>query len=425
MQPDDRPPSGRDRHGPKFRTLVLAIAVSLGVAVSPAAVLAQDDLQSAVESSEAAVPPPSPPSGVAVADAPDDGGEALIITWHKSADDANPDILEGYRVDRSIAGGEFVDVATLSPGDETYRNPGLSVGVEYSYRVVAYGPGGEGESDPSAAMTPVAQWFRSKRLPRLIIMLIVCGAIWFNILRAQSGKKPYIRKIAGMDAVQEAVGRATEMGQPVLYIAGIQDMDNVQTVAGITILGSISKMVAEYEASLLMPTSRSLVMSTARETVKQSYLSAGRPDAYREDSVYYVTDEQFGFVAHVDGLMLRKKPAACFYMGAFFAESLILAETGNSIGAIQIAGTAMPTQLPFFVAACDYTLIGEELFAASAYLSGDERMLGSLKGQDFGKAVALASIVMGCVVATLGVVTGGVGFLTTVHGWLYWIWSTA
>ena len=57
-------------------------------------------------------------------------------------------------------------------------------------------------------------------------------------------------------------------------------------------------------------------------------------------------------------------------MGAFYAESLILAETGNSVGAIQIAGTAMPTQLPFFVAACDFTLIGEEFFAASAYLVG-------------------------------------------------------
>jgi hypothetical protein len=165
-------------------------------------------------------------------------------------------------------------------------------------------------------------------------------------------------------------------------------------------------MIAEYETSLLMPTSRSLVMSTARETVKEAYLSAGRPDAYRDDSIYYVTDEQFGFVAHVDGLMLRKKPATCFYLGAFFAESLILAETGNSIGAIQVAGTAMPTQLPFFVAACDYTLIGEELFAASAYLSRDEKMLGSLKGQDVGKLIAMVMIALGTILATVGALTG-------------------
>ena len=99
--------------------------------------------------------------------------------------------------------------------------------------------------------------------------------------------------------------------------------------------------------------------------------------------------------------MVREQPAACFYMGAFYAESLILAETANSIGAIQVAGTAMPSQLPFFVAACDYTLIGEEFFAASAYLSNDPEQLGSLKGQDVGKVIAAILLVVGCVLATL------------------------
>ena len=93
-------------------------------------------------------------------------------------------------------------------------------------------------------------------------------------------------------------------------------------------------------------------------------------------------------------------------MGAFFAESLILAETGNSVGAIQIAGTAMPSQLPFFVAACDYTLIGEEFFAASAYLSGQPDQLGSLKGQDLGKILVGVVLIVLVTLATIGAVTG-------------------
>src|SRR5690606_4039537 len=139
-----------------------------------------------------------------------------------------------------------------------------------------------------------------------------------------------------------------------------------------------------------------------REIIKEAYSTAGRPDAYSDDMVHYTTDEQFGYVAAVNGIMVRQKPATCFYLGAFFAESLILAETGNSIEAIQIAGTAMPAQLPFFVAACDYTLIGEELFAASAYLSEEPKQLGSLKGQDVGKAIALAAIIVGVIAATVG-----------------------
>ncbi|MCA9796725.1 MAG: hypothetical protein KC910_33175, partial [Candidatus Eremiobacteraeota bacterium] len=128
----------------------------------------------------------------------------------------------------------------------------------------------------------------------------------------------------------------------------------------------------------------------------------GRPDAFVADNVRYLTDDQFGYTAGIDGMMLRERPAANFYMGKFYAESLILAETGHATGAIQIAGTAMPSQLPFFVAACDYTLIGEELFAASAYLSKDPLQVGSLRGQDVGKAIVMVCLVVGALAITFG-----------------------
>ena len=182
-------------------------------------------------------------------------------------------------------------------------------------------------------------------------------------------------------------------------------MNEIQTIAGLTVLSRVAQVAAEYGAHIEVPTSKSLVMTTASETVESAFLAAGRPDAFNEDDVYYVTDEQFGYVAYLSGMMVREKPAACFYMGAFFAESLILAETGNSIGAIQVAGTAMPSQLPFFVAACDYTLIGEEFFAASAYLSGDPDQLGSLKGQDVGKVIVAALVIVGCLMDTLSSMT--------------------
>jgi hypothetical protein len=227
----------------------------------------------------------------------------------------------------------------------------------------------------------------------------------YFIESARSGKELKIRKIAGLEAVDEAVGRATEMGRPILFVPGILDINDIQTIAGITVLSRVAHLAAEYGAQIEVPTSRSLVMTTARETVEASFLAAGRPDAYNEDDIYYLTDEQFGYVAGVQGMMVREKPAACFYMGAFFAESLLLAETGNSIGAIQVAGTAMPSQLPFFVAACDYTLIGEEFFAASAYLSGETHQLGSLKGQDVGKVVGVVLFGIGCVIATVVTLT--------------------
>jgi hypothetical protein len=245
------------------------------------------------------------------------------------------------------------------------------------------------------------QWYFREKTAVIIIGLFVCIAVIFFIETAKRGKTLFLRRIAGLEAIDEAVGRATEMGRPILFVSGIQDMDDVQTLAGLTILGRVARTVAQYDSKINMPCRASLVMTAGREIIREAYNVAGRPDAYSDDMVHYVTDEQFGFVAAANGIMVRDKPATCFYLGAFFAESLILAETGNSIEAIQIAGTAMPAQLPFFVAACDYTLIGEELFAASAYLSEEPRQLGSLKGQDLGKAMAMIAIVLGTISVTL------------------------
>ena len=249
-------------------------------------------------------------------------------------------------------------------------------------------------------------WFDPTRVWFLLMLIVFCGAVLAFIALARRGATIKVRKIAGLEAVDDAVGRATEMGRPVLFIPGINDMNDLQTIAGLNVLARVAKTAAEYDARLEVPNTRSLVMTAARETVQTAFLAAGRPDAYNPDAVYYVTDEQFGFVAYVQGLMVREKPAACFYLGAFFAESLILAESGNSIGAIQIAGTAQIAQLPFMVAACDYTLIGEEFFAAAAYLSGEPDQLGSLKGQDLGKLIVAAGIIAGTIGSTLAALTG-------------------
>ena len=244
-------------------------------------------------------------------------------------------------------------------------------------------------------------FFITERIVMFIAIMIFSGTLMFFIRKARRGEDIFLREIPGLKAVEEAVGRSTEMGKPVLYVPGIMDMDQVETVAGVIVLGHVSKMTARYETTLNVPVSRAIVMKAAQEVCKESYLMEGRPDMFHEDMVHYLTDEQFAYAAGVNGIMVREKPAACMYMGKFYAESLILAETGNSIGAIQIAGTASQAQIPFFVTACDYTLIGEEFFAASAYLSQRPELIGGIKGQDMIKLIMIGIIFGGIVLRFL------------------------
>ncbi len=376
----------------------------LALGLSPPVVAQEDTFERPLASQQT----PAPPGKPVAKDTPYDAGESITVNWDASADDGRgKDNVTGYDILRSTAiDGEFKIVSSVTPGVLEYVDTSTEDKITYYYKVRAKAGEVFSDSPASDSVRSSQQWYNVQRSNLLAISVILSFFIILYISRAKRGKKLFIRRIAGLEAVDEAVGRATEMGKSVLYVPGIQDLDDVQTVAGITILGSLAKMIAKYNTKLDVPVSRSMVLAAARETVKQSYLSVGRPDAYNDDIVHYITDEQFGYVAALDGIMVRDRPAACFYLGSFFAESLILAETGNSIGAIQVAGTAQPAQLPFFVAACDYTLIGEELFAASAYLSKEPRALGSLKGADAGKVMALIFIGLGVTLETLRVLTG-------------------
>ena len=73
----------------------------------------------------------------------------------------------------------------------------------------------------------------------------------------------------------------------------------------------------------------------------------------------------------------------------------------KDIPAIQIAGTGSSSQIPFFVTACDYTLIGEEFYAASAYLSGSQEMFGSIKGQDYIKVICIIMIFLVVIISLM------------------------
>lgn len=386
-----------------------------------AVLLAQDSLEPvAIPDSSLSAPPgvtPVMPQNASARDNPNDAGEAIIVSWEISPDDSEDSSLNKvmeYKIFRSESiDGDYKEIGTEAHGKSAYTdNNNIETGKEYFYKIAAVNFVRENtkilwqvaaETDPIGPIKAKAQWFNTSRLSIFIGIVILCGSIIYFIQAAKGGKNFYIRKIAGIAEVENAVGRATEMGRAIYYVPGINDMDDVQTLASMTILGKVAEIAAGNDTRIDVPVSRSMVMVTAREIVKEAYNKVGRPDAFQEDQVRYLTDDQFGYAAAIDGLFVREKPATVFLMGSFFAESLIMAETGNSIGAIQIAGTAQPAQLPFFVAACDYTLIGEEMFAASAYLSREPKLLGSLKGQDLGKAVFLAAILIGIILESFGI----------------------
>ena len=245
-------------------------------------------------------------------------------------------------------------------------------------------------------------WFDPARVNLLVGLAVFVAFLVINIQRARRGGDMFIRPLAGLKAIDEAIGRATEMGRRVLYLPGLGDMSEVGTLASIAILSRVARRTAEMGCDLDVPGYDPVASTIMEGAARQAYIEAGRGDAYRPGTVHYVSAQQFAYVAAVPGVMLRERPAANIYMGSFYAESLFLAETGNLTGAIQIAGCDQVTQLPFFVCACDYTLLGEELFAAGAFLGREPVQLATIAAQDWAKALAAAMVVVSLLASVAG-----------------------
>jgi hypothetical protein len=377
----------------------------------------ETESQSAGEQLEEPDPGLDVPGTVTVQDKPNNAGDQLIVSFEPAV---NSEGIVAYNIYRHITEEEGEDtwnlvkvILAINPPefvdgyDPEYP---IEPGVLYEYRVASVNEDGDEFFGPvcTAGVVAKGEWFHTDKTRVLIAGLLFIFLIFYYFGKAHRGAKMYLRPIAGIEAIDEAIGRATEMGKPILYVPGISTISDVATIASITILGRVAKKIAEYQTKLIVPNYDPIVYTVAEEVVKQGYLEAGRPDSYDPDSVFFLTQSQFAYVAGVNGIMMRDRPATNFYLGMFYAESLILAETGSLSGAIQIAGTDAVTQLPFFITTCDYTLIGEELYAASAYLGHEPKQIGAVKGQDACKAIIMSLI-------TLALVLGIVDLVASTH----------
>ncbi|MEI6520474.1 MAG: zinc ribbon domain-containing protein [bacterium] len=227
---------------------------------------------------------------------------------------------------------------------------------------------------------------------------VISFVIIYSIISSLKGRLPYLRKISGLDAIDEAIGRATEMGRPILFSGGLSGI-SIVSLQALAVAAKVAKAAVKYGTRLIIPVCDQTMLPVTEEVIREVYMAEGKPEAFRMEDVRFLSDRQFAYAAGVTGIIHRDKVGANFMFGDFFAEALILAENGNAVGAIQVAGTPEINQTPFFVVTCDYTLIGDEFYAATAYLSRDPIQMGSLTGQDLSKIIIIALIFAGMILS--------------------------
>ena len=244
------------------------------------------------------------------------------------------------------------------------------------------------------------------RLITFVFLIVTFALMYYFMTMGKRGEKISIRTLPAV-VDPEAVGRAAEMGKPLLWTCGIggglnSSTQGPQILASVSILSYVAeecvKAGVEIAAFCPLPDTIPLV----EETMRQAYLSQGKPEEFDVKSIHFISG-QSAYLTGILGYFQRERPASNILVGGFYYESVVVGEAGNTIGAMQIGGTNNTHQMPFLVATCDYMLLAEELFAAGAAISGDPDVLGSIKGEDYLKFILLAVIAIGFLLGAAGI----------------------
>jgi hypothetical protein len=242
-----------------------------------------------------------------------------------------------------------------------------------------------------------------------IALIVILGSILYYIWKArQTGEAPFIRTIAGIEALDEAVGRSVEMNRPVHYSEGhplagkLYDVwQGPQYLAGLSVLAAVARLCAQKGARLVCSIGHSELLPLVQDSIKSQYLLEDKLDEYNPDNIYFFPEQSYtlGAVRTIE----QEQVGANILFGTYWGQdTLMLPEAGVYAGAMQIGATAGIGTLPFFIAAMDYVLIGEELFVAGAIASGEPVQVSAIAGQDIGKIFAIILAIIGVLLTTIG-----------------------
>lgn len=240
----------------------------------------------------------------------------------------------------------------------------------------------------------------------LIIFMFVVAifSYYYSKKKASEGKTPFggIRPLDAMDHLEEGVARSVEMGKKVHMTLGMGDFTDSNTnpliVAGLNILGNVAEICGKLEVPLIVTIAQSVVVPIAKGVIRDGFGRVGRPELYNDDIVRYASEDQFAYSANSAAIIMRENVGTNIMAGYFFDEDIIVAETGVRAGCYQIGGNKM-----IFVVTCEYFMLGEELFAAGAYISKDPALVGSIAQQDISKGLLLGFLILGVILSYFGV----------------------
>ena len=142
-------------------------------------------------------------------------------------------------------------------------------------------------------------------------------------------------------------------------------------------------------------------MMVAQDVLYRAYQRKGRPAGYRATDVHMVAADPVAYAVGTQDTINDERVAANVMIGNLGEEYLLLGEAGAQREIVQIVGSNSVNAQPWMTATSNQVLLGEEVFAAGAYLTRSPAQIASLYVQDALRVFVVVAVVLGILIKTL------------------------
>ena len=245
----------------------------------------------------------------------------------------------------------------------------------------------------------------SEGLLALGVIMLAALLLAIALLKVGDDYRLSLRPLPACQRLIEAIGEAAESGKSIHLSAGtgaVGAAASADTLAGVNAIASLAGRAATARAKLLVTTASPLVLPLLQAASEQAYANAGVPAEYDPGQVRFAGDDRNAYAVAVADSLYHENISDSLLLGSLGDETLFIGERGRNAGVTQVIGTPSTRALPYAVATADAVIVGEETYAAAAYLSRRPAHLASLLVQDWLRLLVVGAIIAGAISKTMG-----------------------
>ena len=252
------------------------------------------------------------------------------------------------------------------------------------------------------------QIVRSGREVEIGILLIAIAFFVYWLWRSSGNKQvPSLRTFPSIDAISEGVGRGVETGQPVHF--GLGDASQLGgdraagTISALNFLSYTARLCARLGAKLIVRISPNPhLYAQADSIVTEAYFVEGKPQELDKLYTLRYYGDYFGYMTGGIHDMDFLGTAMNVTMGALSVETIWAYAICRMKGGIGIGGGSRWGMVFGLAMLADYALLGDEMYAGSAKISGDKVMTSSFLSGDWLKYLLIAITIIAGLVTLSG-----------------------